>query len=355
MRITLIAERLAAPFDEGIKNLTLNLLRALRQEHAVQALTVYGQDLPERDVHNVVGNKLFLGGELSQALRDFRPEGIVYVPTACATLGSFVRARALSVQAGGVPLALVALQVRRYGVLARALMPALAPTWILVQSERTARSLAALGERVAARTLRLPPAVDLERFSPVDKERCRTLRQRWQIAPEAFVLLHAGHLNRGRGVQDLARMARRADEQMIVVGSRSTPHDPELVRELRVAGVRVIDQTVEDIAELYQLADCYLFPVRGETSSIDLPLSVLEAMACDLPVVARPFGALPRLFGAAAGVHFAEDVAAMRCGVDALREAAPTETRRLVCDYGWDGMARALVRDCFQGGAGDRQ
>lgn len=346
MRITLVAERLAYPLDEGIKNLTVNLLTALRREHEVQALTVYGQDMLDRDVRDVRANKAFVGGDLARVARSFAPEGLLYVPTACATLGSFVRGRALSWQCG-VSLALLALQVRRYGPLATRLMPHLAPDRILVQSQRTAQSLVALGESVSGRVRSLPPAVDLDRFSPPSDVERRDLRKRWGVPQDAFVVLHVGHLNAGRGLRDLLTVSRRPDEQVMVVGSSSTPHDSDLVGELRAQGVRVVDHAVDDIAEVYRLADCYLFPVRGEVSSIDMPLSVLEAMACGLPVISRPFGALPQTFAEARGVWFAESGDAVRGCLDRLRVGERFATRELVLEYTWDNLARALVREAY--------
>ncbi|MBC7243140.1 MAG: hypothetical protein H5T60_11930, partial [Anaerolineae bacterium] len=56
MRVAVFSERLAPPFDEGIKNVTYNLLRRLGVEHSVMALTTGGADIPElgvRDIPNV--------------------------------------------------------------------------------------------------------------------------------------------------------------------------------------------------------------------------------------------------------------------------------------------------------------
>ncbi len=68
--------------------------------------------------------------------------------------------------------------------------------------------------------------------------------------------------------------------------------------ELRRAGVLLITHYLPEIVELYQAADAYVFPVPpnpADPSAIDLPLSVLEAAACNLPILATRFGALPDL------------------------------------------------------------
>lgn len=357
MRLLLFSERLARPFDEGIKNFALQLLSALRAKHQVQALTTFGEDLPDLNVRDIGTNRLLLSPRLWREIRRFRPELIVYVPTACATLFSFWRARLLGWYAGNAPVFLVALQVRQYGCLARLLMPHLTPERVVVQSGRTRRSLDLLGARVTRRLIELPPAVDLARLQPPTRERREALRAKWGLAQEAYVILHVGHLNRGRSVQVMPQLASQPGDQVVVAGSGSTPQDAELVGELRAAGARVITEYVEHIAELYQLADCYIFPVEGQTSAIDVPLSVLEAMACDLPVLTTPFGALPRLLAGCSGVRFAEGLPQMIAQLDDLRglRGRSAETRQVVARYGWPQLAERLV-DCARepGASGGR-
>ncbi|MER0247142.1 hypothetical protein AAHZ94_35330, partial [Streptomyces sp. HSW2009] len=69
------------------------------------------------------------------------------------------------------------------------------------------------------------------------------------------VVLHVGHCRAGRNVLAL----RRAAEQglaAVLVASTSTVTDKALLLELRRAGVRVVTGFVENIQELYQMADC---------------------------------------------------------------------------------------------------
>ncbi len=95
-------------------------------------------------------------------------------------------------------------------------------------------------------------------------------------------MLHAGHLNPSRGTtwQPLPTWA-----CPVLAASTSTPQDAALAGELAAAGVRLFTGYVPHIEELYQAADA---PVSGPAdplapSSIDLPLSVLEAAAVTCP------------------------------------------------------------------------
>jgi glycosyltransferase involved in cell wall biosynthesis len=338
MRICVFSERLALPFDEGIKNYALNLARELAQDHDVLTLTAYGESLPAFAVENLPANPLLFSPRLAARVQEFEPDLIIYVPTACATLFSFWRARRLKAFSRGAPVALVALQPRAYGYLARALMPRLRPDLVIVQSELTQGALASLG----CHTSLVPPAIDLERFQPASAARQVELRRQYGLDPEVPVVLHVGHLNRGRNVQALARLP-SLGMQVVVVGSTSTPHDQGLVDELLAAGVRVMTQYVADIAQIYQLADCYVFPVMAETGAIDVPLSVLEAMACDLAVVTTRFGGLPQLFASAPGLRYVDNAQQLCQAVEACRGLSEAHTRAMVAPYAWSQAVGLLL------------
>jgi glycosyltransferase involved in cell wall biosynthesis len=76
------------------------------------------------------------------------------------------------------------------------------------------------------------------------------------------------------------------------VGSSSYPEDKTLVDELEKMGVKIFLGYMENVEEIYQLSDIYIFPVEEMNSSIGLPLSILEARACGIPVVTTDFGSI---------------------------------------------------------------
>ncbi len=369
MRIALYSERLTPPFDEGIKNVAWHLIRELRGRHDVLALTaVYGfratpfrrssraSAIGEKTVAGPSGggeeaegiislpaNPLLLSPALARALWRFRPDLVLYIPTACATPFSFWRSRMLKRWSRGAPVALIALQVRRYSPMARRVMARLRPEVVLAQSAATRESLKPVGVRL----LTMPPAVDLVRFRPHTPAEREALRRRYDLPVDAFLALHVGHLNRGRNVHTLAAL-QSDGVQVLVVGSSSTPHDAALIAELAGAGVRVIDRHVPRVEELYGLADAYCFPVRGENSAIDLPLSVLEAMACDLPVVTTRYGGLTAHFAEGEGFRYVDDAAQMGAALGDIRGQVQSRepgagTRAMVQPYAWPDVAQRVV------------
>jgi glycosyltransferase involved in cell wall biosynthesis len=83
---------------------------------------------------------------------------------------------------------------------------------------------------------------------------------------------------------------------IVLFVSSSRPADSGIISKLEASGVRVFRGYYEDIQTFYQLADLYLFPVSSELGAVDLPLSILEALACNLPVVSTPYHGIRDVF-----------------------------------------------------------
>jgi glycosyltransferase involved in cell wall biosynthesis len=118
--------------------------------------------------------------------------------------------------------------------------------------------------------------------------------------------------------------------------------DEGLRQRLIAGGVILIESYVRDIEEIYQACNAYLFPVREEGSAMDFPLSVLEAMACNLPVVAYPFGGLPMAFEPGGGLVLTETDEAMLAALESVRRI-PVQTRTKAEPYAWDAVAGRML------------
>jgi glycosyltransferase involved in cell wall biosynthesis len=192
----------------------------------------------------------------------------------------------------------------------------------------------------------LPLGVDVDRFVPVLEERKLELRRRYGLPERGPIALHVGHARPSRGLDTLVELQRKhADLTSVVIIGSSLGSDPAVVRMLREGGVQVIDSYQRDIQEYYQLADIYVFPVYDEEAAIGAPLSVLEAMACNLPIVTSPFGALSDMVEASDGFFYAHGQPDIipAVGVALGLEQDQIATRKKVERYSWTAIADEIV------------
>jgi glycosyltransferase involved in cell wall biosynthesis len=327
--IAFLSNALDPPSDEGTKRCAAALAAALGEEGA--AVVSIGQG------RGPAARKLLLDGELIRSLRARSTRAILYLPTQSATVGSIVRAGVIR-RAVGAKLALLALQPRRIGATGR-LLGRLSSDLLLSPSPPLLEAAA----RAGIRTQFVALGVDTHRFRPVDPTRKRELRMKHGLPLDRPIALHVGHASRARDIEHLARLTPVA-EPVVVIG-RAFGADETLVSQLRAGGVRVIDAYLPNIEELYQAADVYVFPVRNEQAAIAAPLSVLEAAACDLPIVSTPFGALPTLFRDGDGVSFVADAArfeaAVRAAIVGVGESPGARAGVLAHD--WRHVARTIL------------
>lgn len=338
MRIGVFSERLRWPFDEGIKNVAVHLSQALAAVHDVLTLTSGGQDNAEHGIWNIHTNRLLLDVRLAQAIRRFRPQALVYVPTACGTVFSFMRARVLRLYSGGAPTILITLQPRPHTALGKWLISHLAPDWVLAQSRCTVKEMMSLGCHAAL----LPPAVDTQRFHPASPADKAILRRKYGIPDAATVVAHVGHLKTKRNLSHFLTLQKAGHYHTVVVTSTSTERDKALKESLCNAGGTVIDTYIADIEDIYRLSDVYLFLAEEDTAAIEVPLSVLEAMSCNLPVITTPFGGLPDFFSEGKGLFYWRGETAIVEQINAAL-SMPCATRELVESYTWAAAAQTLV------------
>ncbi len=279
-----------------------------------------------------------LDPRLHRRIRQAHPDLVIYASQNSATVLALLRARLLKLRTGGVPVALLALQewnLERWAVLARLVLPDL----LLV----TSRAQLAQASRMGARVRLVSNGVDLARFRPATTEEKDALRRRLGLDRRAPVVLHVGHLTKGRNLEPLVRLAGSGRYQVVLVASsRLDPETEDLLRSLNEAGVRVVREYQHAIEDYYRLADCYVFPTLSPASAINFPLSVLEAMACDIPVATTRFGALPEHFAGTPGVYFSDQADDLEAAVlEGLRRGGGTRT--LAERYSWDNLAANIL------------
>jgi glycosyltransferase involved in cell wall biosynthesis len=143
----------------------------------------------------------------------------------------------------------------------------------------------------------IPNGVSIDAFSP-DREVRQRVRRELQVEPQTLVFVHVG------------RFAAVKNHEMLVAAFAQLVGQQPLPTELWLVGDGELREAVQhqvralgiesrvrflgvrsDIPDLLRAADVFVFPSRWEGN----PLSVMEAMAAGLPVVATAVGGVPEL------------------------------------------------------------
>ena len=149
-------------------------------------------------------------------------------------------------------------------------------------SEREREAGLAAGTCDAERTVVIPNAVDVasaRRFRPFGRERPLIVAVGRLKAPKDFFAL----------VRALGKLPPDSFDALIVGEGPDRPRLEEEIRQLGLLGRIRLAGERRDVPELLAGADVFVLP----SSSEGMPVSVLEAMAAGLPVVASRVGGVP--------------------------------------------------------------
>ncbi len=212
-----------------------------------------------------------------------------------------------------------------------------APDVVFVPSNR---SLLHLSELSINGSL-LPVGVDLSVFRPPIPGEKMQMRKKYGIGGDSYVYLHVGHLTQNRNVRMMTSLLGDPGVEVVVVGSTTTVADESVRAELEQGGVRVVREFVP-IEEYYRLADCYVFPVAHTEGSVEIPLSVVESLACGVPVLSRPFGGLRDFLPEGEDLVYWETAGQLRDAAEAMRRHDRPDGRSMAA-FTWDQIANTIV------------
>jgi glycosyltransferase involved in cell wall biosynthesis len=330
VRIVLIGDFEGKP-DEAMRQISQLLHRSLAPHHAVTP----------------VGAKAFCLMRAAGRVRAFRPDVLHYVtgPTMRSLMA--LKMHRLLVRRGCVT---IATGLRPFlGPASRLALRFLRPDCLLAQARRWQRCFAAAGSR----TFDWPNGVDCARFKPVGPADKAALRARWNIPSGKPCVLHVGHVKANRNLETLVPLQASGRYQVLVVGSQSQSELGPTRQVLEEAGCRVVTEYLPSLEQLYQAADFYVFTVRAlppgsfpahseQVGVIDFPLSILEAMACGLPVATTRHDAVEYFLKQTPGLAFFDG-----SGEDCLRqlrqlERVQPQTRAKAEQFDWPKVLAQL-------------
>ncbi|HEY5587896.1 MAG TPA: glycosyltransferase [Candidatus Paceibacterota bacterium] len=286
----IISDLIAFPIDEGYKKFTYNFYKyCLTNINDVRILSS-PSNLDNEKIKTFPLSKLFLSKTLFFEIKKYDPDMIIYIPAASTTFFSFFRCFVLNCISPKTNIIMVSIQKRKHNIFTKLFIRI--GNFNIITFSKSANNLYA---NLSVRTKFLPLGVDQKLFIKSNTSLKNDLRKKYGFNSVDKIVLHVGHINKSRNIQMLSCLL-SIGYHVVVVGSSSTIQDKELCFKMRESGIIIFDKYIENIQEIYQLSDFYVFPVLNEESAIEFPLSILEAMSCNLPILTTRFGGLVDYF-----------------------------------------------------------
>ncbi|VAW50096.1 hypothetical protein MNBD_GAMMA06-58 [hydrothermal vent metagenome] len=283
MKSLFIYEELFPPYDEGMKKFSHKIFQEIEAQMDVEAI---------RDILWMPAkiNDLLIVPRILLSFFIKRPNVVVYIPKQSLTFFSLLKAFTLKLFIGK-KLRTVGLQKRSITGGKKQLVQKINPGKTFALSHSMKKELAALNIDAEV----IFTGIETSKFIPVENK--SSLREKYNIPKDKIIILHVGHIKASRNLELLIDINKKFKHcQSVVVGSTATQQEQDVHKKCLEADVIVINQTIDSIEEVYALADIYCFPVKVDNGAMETPLSVLEAMSTNLPVITTNFGQLTELF-----------------------------------------------------------
>ena len=320
MKICLVGD-FSSNRDEGLKNIAHYIADNLSKHRDVQLLKI--------NVKNILSLST-LG-----VIKKFHPAIIHYVPG--PTNKSFILLKIIGIYLKYKPKVVMSAPYPTFNSLIFKLLN-FKPDFMLAHSKELKERL----ELLDIKTQLLPNGVNVEKFKPITNFEKIKLREKYGIEKDKFTVLHVGHIMKKRNLKIIAELAKYKDIQIIIVASNYIKTDYKLLKDLQENGCLIFQGYFPEIEEFYQLSDCYLFPVK-KGDSIFCPLSVMEAMSCNLPVVSTDFEGLKTFFDEGNGLIFAKREEELVVRIESIKKwNISIATREKVEPYSWQNITREI-------------
>ena len=322
--------------DEGCLKVASSLTKRIKAQCPETMVLTYGRETDESDQHLRL-NKLFLNGKLFSILRK-KQEPVLYIPFSSNTRASIFRTWMLSLFSKSEVNVLFALYYPM-DLVSRKLLKWSGAGILALSKESFSSYYSVVGNRAVY----LKTGIDILRFKPIDTAARMKIRERYGIAGEKKVLLHVGHLKEGRNISHLLNVGDNFHVVLVVSTLTKNEQDSQLRAKLEARpNTTILDKYLPNIEEIYQMADVYFFPVEEQGNCIDVPLSVLEAASCNVPVVATKYGELKE-FAGKEGFWFIDSFEPEVLN-DLLDQAVESshDVRSAVLEYDWDNATSVL-------------
>ena len=286
----ILSNSLTQEADEGSLKLATSIVKRIKKENEKTHIISFERTFSHSDEHLKL-NKFHISAKLVSLIRKSK-QSLMYIPFPAPTLSMALRIFILSIFAR---YGFKVMMIRQYPInrIAEILLRCSRAELIVFskQAEEFYQKIVTKN-----RVTYLKTGIDTNKFLPVSPEKSRELKIKYDFDPDRPIVLHVGHMKEGRNVAELMKI----DEKyhvLLVVSTLSKERQNSELREklLSCPNIRIMENYIPDIEEIYQMCDVYFFPVRQIGHCIDVPLSCLEAAACNKPVITTNYGEMKEL------------------------------------------------------------
>ncbi|HLM84268.1 MAG TPA: glycosyltransferase family 4 protein [Candidatus Bathyarchaeia archaeon] len=301
-RILLLTRPICPPWDEGSKNFAYTLAK-YAGDFEIHLLT-FGKvdDLPENVVqHQIYSSPKWDWGQKIRAYSFLLSEFLVKGGKDYDILHSFFTPTKLNVYS--LKLCLRNKKLKTIQTLAtlrddlydaEKLKKIIHADFIITYSDYAKEKLENIGFK---NTKRIYPGIDIEKYSPAPKN--SELLKKFSTADDDFVINYTGEYVRLGDMDDIVAVFSEISQisrnfklhlAVRVKNERDAQKKREIARKLKKENildrVAFIDDGSYVMEDIFNLCDISIFPARTMAGKFDIPLAVIEAMACGKPVIA---------------------------------------------------------------------
>lgn len=177
---------------------------------------------------------------------------------------------------------------------------------IVVQSKNTLSKLKKVGFENAEL---IYPGIDLKKYKPTAKD--KKLLKDLKIKASDFVVLYTGEYTRLKAIDDILEALRILNQstenknlKLILACRIKNKKDAkkkkqviEWLKKEKLESKVIFIDTFSEMNRLYNISDLNIFPAREMAGKFDIPLTLVESMACKKPVIVSKLKNLKELVG----------------------------------------------------------
>lgn len=335
----ILSNGLTEVVDEGFLKVANSLVKRIKKADPTVTVVSYERKSSITDYYLSL-NKLLLNRELILLIRKHN-DSVLYIPFPAKTLATALRIFILSLLKRK-HLKVILVMKSHMNLPARVLLMLSNADLIVLSKDAEVFYQNILP---STRVKYLKTGVDTSKFVPAQPKRMAELKEKYGFDPDRPIILHVGHLKQGRNVGELVKIDKKY--QVLLVTSTLTKEERDIDLQeklLNCPNIRIIDEYIPNIEEIYQMSDIYFFPTKVSGNCIDVPLSCMEAAACNKPVITTDYGEMKEFIGKS-GFYFIDENenSDLNRLIERVLCAREHNTRDAVLEYDWNNAIGDLL------------